>query len=246
MKKISVLLLSLSFLSITQAQIKLKDLLKTKPVGQTKSGGGILGAFSEQEAGQAVKEALGNGLANAVLRFNKEDGFFKDAIYKILLPPDAQKVEKTLRKVGMGPTVDKAILQINRGAEEAVGAAKPIFVDAIKNMTLTDAIGLVKNGDTSATNFFRTKTYNALYAAFLPIIKSSLEKADATKYYGDLATKYNSTPFTKNKVNPDINDFVTQKAISALFEIVAGEELNIRKNFAARTSDILRRVFGGK
>jgi hypothetical protein len=179
-----------------------------------------------------------------VLKLNKEDGFFKDALYKILLPPDAKKVENTLRSLGFNSMVDKAILQINRGAEDAAGYAKPIFADAIKNMTLQDAIGLVKNGDSSATHFFREKTTAQLTAAFLPVIKTSLDRVDATKYYGDVINKYNNFPTTFKKVNPDLAGFVTDKATAALFELVAIEEKNIRTNIAARTSDILRKVFG--
>ncbi len=114
--------------------------------------------ISENEAGQGIKEALSQGLAKAVLQLNTTDGFFKDALYKILLPPEAKKIENTLRGLGFNSMVDKAILQINRGAEDAAGHAKPIFVDAIRSMTLNDAIGLVRNGDTSATHFFRVKT----------------------------------------------------------------------------------------
>jgi hypothetical protein len=142
--------------------------------------------------------------------------------------------------------VDKAILQINRGAEDAAGYAKPIFVDAIKNMTLTDAIGLVKNGDTSATHFFREKTTAQLMAAFMPVIKSSLDRVEATKYYGDIVNKYNGFPTTFTKINPDLAGYVTQKATNALFDQVALEEKNIRTNFAARTTDILKKVFGGQ
>ncbi len=199
---------------------------------------------TEAEAGAGIKEALGQGLAGAVLKLNKEDGFFKDNIYKVLLPPDAIKIENTLRDIGLGSMVDKAILQINRGAEDAVGYAKPIFVDAIKSMTIQDAIGLVKNGDTSATHFFRDKTTAQLTAAFLPVIKSSLDKVNATKYYGDIVTRYNSLPFVIKKINPDLTGFVTMKATNALFDLVAKEEINIRTNFAARTTDLLKKVFG--
>ena len=205
-----------------------------------------IGGVSESEAGQGIKEALGQGLASAVLQLNKTDGFFKDALYKVLLPPDAKKIENTLRELGMGKMVDNAILQINRGAEDAAGYAKPIFADAIKSMTLQDAIGLVKNGDTSATHFFREKTTVKLIAAFLPIIKSSLDKVEATKYYGDVVNRYNNFPTTFKKINPDLQGFVTMKATEALFDLVAKEEINIRTNFAARTSDILKRVFGQK
>ena len=215
------------------------DVLQNLP---TTAGGGI----TEAEAGQGIKEALAQGLTNAVLKLNKEDGFFKDAFYKILLPPDAKKVENTLRSLGFNNMVDKAILQINRGAEDAAGYAKPIFVDAVKSMTLQDAIGLVKNGDTSATHFFREKTTDKLIAAFLPVIKSSLDKVEATKYYGDVMTKYNNFPTTIKKINTDLGSFVTERATSALFDLVAKEEVNIRTNIAARTTDILKKVFGQK
>ncbi len=211
------------------------DVLKSLP-----SAVGI----TEAEAGQGIKEALSNGVVNAVLQLNKPDGFFKDALYKVLLPPDAKKIENTLRDLGLNSLVDKAILQINRGAEDAAGFAKPIFVEAIKNMTLQDAIGLVKNGDTSATHFFREKTTQKLMLAFKPVIQSSLDKVNATKYYGDLVNKYNSLPLVFNKVNPDLSGYVTERATSALFDLIAVEEKNIRNNFAARTSDILRKVFG--
>ena len=204
------------------------------------------GGLSETEAGQGIKEALGQGLVKAVLQLNKEDGFFKDAFYKILMPPDAKKIENTLRDLGLGHLVDKAVLQINRGAEDAAGFAKPIFVDAIKSITLSDAIGLVKNGDTSATHFFREKTTEKLIAAFLPVIKASLNKVEATKYYGDAVTRYNNFPTTFKKINPDLPGFVTGKATEALFDLVGKEEKNIRNNIAARTTDLLKRVFGTK
>ena len=200
--------------------------------------------ITESEAAQGIKEALGQGLGKAVLQLNTTDGFFKDAFYKILLPSDAKKIENTLRTIGMGSQVDKAILQINRGAEDAAGFAKPIFVDAIMNMSLSDAIGLVRNGDTSATHFFREKTTEKLIAAFTPVIKSSLDKVNATKYYGDIVNTYNNFPTTIKKINPDLTSFVTGKATEALFDLVAKEERNIRNNFAARTTDILKKVFG--
>ncbi len=231
MKKLLVLLFSVAMLSGC-------DILKSLP--------NTVGGITEGEAGQGIKEALGQGLVRAVLQLNKEDGFFKDAFYKILLPPDAKKVENTLRDLGLGKMVDKAILQINRGAEDAAGFAKPIFVDAIKSMTLQDAIGLVRNGDTSATHFFRVKTTEKLIAAFLPVIKASLDKVEATKYYGDIITKYNNFPTTFKKINPDLPGFVTNKATDALFDLVAKEEINIRQNIAARTTEILRKVFGQK
>jgi len=213
------------------------DVIKQFPAS---TGTGV----TEYEAAAGIKEALAQGLSGAVLRLNREDGFFKDAFYKILLPPDAKKIENTLRDIGLGSMVDKAILQINRGAEDAAGYARPIFVNAIKSMTINDAIGLVKNGDTSATHFFRVKTTEQLIAAFLPVIRSSLDKVNATKYYGDIVNKYNSLPLVFNKINPDLAGFVTNKATNALFDLVAQEERNIRNNFSARTTEILKKVFG--
>jgi Protein of unknown function (DUF4197) len=214
-------------------------------INQAAGAAGVGTGISNAEAGSGIKEALAQGIAKSVLQLNTTDGFFKDAIYKVLLPPDAKKIENTLRSLGFNSMVDKAILQINRGAEDAAGYAKPIFVDAIKSMTLNDAIGLIRNGDTSATHFFREKTTDKLMAAFAPVIKSSLDKTEATKYYSEMVTKYNNLPITFKKVNPDLTGYVTERATGALFNLIAKEEVNIRTNLAARTSDLLKKVFGG-
>jgi hypothetical protein len=215
---------------------KLKNLVSKAP------GSGV----TENEAGQGIKEALAKGVTTAVLNLNKTDGFFGSNIYKVLLPPDAQKIETTLRKAGMGAQVDKAILAINRGAEDAVGFAKDIFISAIKEMTLTDALNILKGNKDAATQYFKQKTSEKLIAAFTPSVKSSLDKVEATKYYGDIVTKYNSFPTTFKKVNPDLPSYVVGKSVDALFDQVAREEANIRDNPMARTSDILKKVFGSK
>lgn len=202
--------------------------------------------LSEQEAGMGIKEALTQGVTTAVLNLNKTDGFFGSEIYKMLLPPDALKIEKTLRKAGMGGQVDKAILAINRGAEDAVAYAKPIFVDAIKEMTLTDALNIVKGSKDAATQYFKQKTTEKLVAAFSPSVQTSLDKVNATKYYGDIVTTYNNFPTTFKKVNPDLTSYVVGKAVEALFDQVAKEEANIRANPLARTTDILKKVFGSR
>ena len=176
---------------------------------------------------------------------NKQDGFFGNEAYKLFLPEDVRKVENTLRQLGFGSMVDKAVLQINRAAEDAVGYARPIFVDAIKEMTIQDAINIVKGSNDAATNYFREKTTNKLIAAFTPTIKSSLDKLNATKYYTDVINTYNKFPTTFNKINPDLPSYVVEKAVSALFDQVAKEEANIRANPAARTTEILKKVFGG-
>lgn len=202
-------------------------------------------SVTEAEAGGGVKEALNNGISSAVSFLNKPDAFFKNDLYKVLLPPDAKKMEKTLRDIGMGKMVDDAIEAINRGAEDAVGFATPIFVDAIKQMTVTDALKLVTGGKNSITEFFKAKTSAKLKEAFMPVINKSLEKTNATKYYGDAVARYNKVPLVK-KMNPDLADHVAEKTLFALFDRIGVEEANIRSNPAARTTDLLKKVFGGK
>jgi Protein of unknown function (DUF4197) len=209
-------------------------------------GYGLPLPVSEAEAGQGIQEALGQGISTAILSLNKENGFFGNDFYKILLPAEAQKLESTLRKIGLGNQVDKAILQINRAAEDAVGYAKPIFKDAILQMTLNDAIGIVKGEKTAATNYFREKTFSKLIEAFKPSIQQSLDKLNATKYYTDIVNIYNKLPTTTSKVNPDLAGYVVEKSTNALFDQIAKEEENIRANPVARTTEILKRVFGAK
>jgi hypothetical protein len=200
--------------------------------------------ISENEAGMGIKEALTQGVSTAVLNLNKTDGFFGSEIYKVLLPPDAVKIENTLRKAGMGGQVDKAILAINRGAEDAVAFAKPIFVDAIREMTITDALNILRGNKDAATQYFKQKTTAKLVAAFTPSVQSSLEKTNGTKYYADIVNSYNKFPLTMKKLNPDLTSYVVDRAVSALFDQVAREEANIRANPVARTTDLLRKVFG--
>ena len=233
---ISTLLLSLLLTVSAHSQIKLK-LPKIFSKDTTSK-------VTESEAGQGIKEALTQGVTNAVLNLNKTDGFFGSEAYKLFLPPDAKKIETTLRNIGMGAQVDKAILSINRGAEDAVGYAKPIFVDAIKQMTITDALNIIKGPKDAATQYFKQKTTQKLIEAFTPSVKGSLDKVDATKYYGDIVNTDNKLPTTFKKINPDLTSFVVGKAVDALFDQVAKEEANIRANPVARTTDILKKVFG--
>jgi hypothetical protein len=211
------------------------DVLKTLPATTT---------VSQAEASQAIREALDQGVGRGISFLNKTDGFFGNTAYKLLLPPEAQKIENTLRNLGMGSIVDRAILQINRSAEDAVGYARPIFVDAIREMTIADAINIIKGQPDAATQYFREKTTQKLITAFTPIIKQSLDKFSATKYYGDVVNTYNNFPTTINKLNPDLPSYVVGKAVNALFDQIAQEEANIRANPVARTTDILKKVFG--
>ncbi|HZI01638.1 MAG TPA: DUF4197 domain-containing protein, partial [Flavisolibacter sp.] len=155
-----------------------------------------------------------------------------------------QRIENTMRQLGMGGMVDRAILQINRSAEDAVGYARPIFLDAIRDMAITDAINIVRGPRDAATQYFRQKTTERLTAAFSPVIRASLDKFSATKYYNDVISTYNNFPTTINKLNPDLPSYVVGKAVDALFDQIAREEANIRENPVARTTDILRKVFG--
>ncbi len=235
---IAALIIAVAILPATS----FSQLGKLKNLVSKGTGSGV----TENEAGQGIKEALAKGVTTAVLNLNKTDGFFGSNLYKVLLPPDAQKIETTLRKAGMGAQVDKAILAINRGAEDAVGFAKDIFISAIKEMTLTDALNILKGNKDAATQYFKQKTSEKLIAAFTPSVKSSLDKVEATKYYGDIVTTYNNFPTTFKKVNPDLPSYVVGKSVDALFDQVAKEEANIRDNPMARTSEILKKVFGSK
>jgi hypothetical protein len=240
-KKLCLLLLSsVALLPASQAQL-LKKLGDAANSAVSKASGS--GNVTQSEAGSAIKEALSKGVANGIASLNKKDGFFGNEIYKLLLPPDAVKIGNTLRSVGLGSQVDKAILSINRAAESAVGYAAPIFVDAIKEMSITDALKLVSGGNNAATEYFKGKTTDKLKAAFSPVVKGSLDSTSATKYYGDIVTAYNKLPTTFNKVNPDLQDYVTGMAVTALFDQIAKEEANIRANPAARTTDLLKKVF---
>jgi hypothetical protein len=202
--------------------------------------------ITEPEAAEGIRGALSQGVTRGIAFLNKTDGFFGNEAYKLFLPPDAKKIESTLRNLGMGAQVDKAILQINRAAEDAVGYATPIFVDAIKQMTIADALNIVKGSKDAATQYFRQKTTEKLIAAFTPSIKSSLDKLNATKYYSDIVHTYNNFPTTFKKINPDLPSYVVGRAVDALFDQIAKEEANIRANPVARTTDILKKVFGNK
>lgn len=200
------------------------------------------GGLTSQQITDGLKEALSIGTQNSANQLSAVDGFFANAAIKILMPPEAQNVEKTLRSVGMGSLIDNAILSMNRGAEEAAKTAAPIFLDAIKQMSITDAVGILKGGDFAATNYFKDKTTAALTASFSPVINSALEKVGATKYWGDVFNVYNK--FSSKPVNTDLGAYVTGKAIDGIFYEVSLEEQKIRKDPVARVTDLLKTVFG--
>lgn len=206
-------------------------------VSNQSSGGGSL---SSEDIVAGLKEALSVGTNNSTSKLSGVDGFFKDAAVKILLPEEAQKVEKTLRQVGMGKLVDDAILSLNRAAEDASKKAAPIFLNAIKKMTISDGLTILKGTDTAATHYLKGATNADLTAAFSPVIDSSLKKTDATKYWKNVFDNYNKLPMVK-KVNPDLSSYVTQKTLTGIFYYVGEEEKKIRKDPMARVSDILKK-----
>lgn len=247
MKKIFILsVLSLVLFSSSDAQ--LKRLFKKDSTGKSgvdkiiqKVPNKNSGPLTNDEVISGLKEALEVGTKKGTERVSAVDGFFKDAVIKILMPPEAEKVEKTLRSVGMGKQVDNAILSMNRAAEDAAKSAAPIFINAIKQMSIQDAFSILKGGDFAATNYLKEKTTASLTEAFRPVIENSLKKVNATKYWNTVFTTYNK--LSTEKVNPDLPAYVTEKALSGIFYQVGQEEQKIRKDPVARTTDILKKVF---
>jgi hypothetical protein len=240
----SGLLCSISLFALSQDSVKKKSSLfgkVTSAVNSAKGGSGS--SLSTEEIVSGLKEALSLGAKKSADKLSAADGFFKDAAVKVLMPPEAQKVEKTLRGIGAGKLVDDAILSFNRAAEDASKSAAPIFADAVKKMSIADALGILKGADTSATSYLKKATTASLTTAFKPSIDSSLAKVGATRYWALVVEKYNSLPTTFNKVNSDLPAYVTQKALSGIFHYVADEEKKIRSNPAARVTDILKKVF---
>jgi len=238
------LLLSVAVFAFSQDSTKKKSSLFGKATSAFNSvKGGSGSPLSNDEIVSGLKEALSLGAQKSADKLSAADGFFKDAAVKVLMPPEAQKVEKTLRSIGAGKLVDDAILSFNRAAEDASKSAAPIFVDAVKNMSVQDALGILKGADTSATYYLKKTTTAKLTTAFRPTIDASLAKVNATKYWSQVIDKYNSLPTTFNKVNSDLPAYVTERALSGIFHYVADEEKQIRANPAARVSDILKKVF---
>jgi hypothetical protein len=200
------------------------------------------GIPSTLEIGDGLKQALQQGTAKSADRLSAVNGFFGNAAIKILFPPQAQKAEKTLRGLGLGKLCDNVILSLNRAAEDAAKQAKPIFINAIRQMTLNDVSNILLGPNNAATQYFRHTTTAQLTLAFRPVIQASLNKVGATKYYSQAASEYNKIPFV-SKINPDITDYANQKAIDGLFYEIAIEELNIRKNIGARSTPLMQKVF---
>ena len=217
----------------------------TQQINQTM---GVLNdAMSDDELTSAdvangLKQALEQGISEGADLASATDGYFKNQAIKILFPPEAQKVEQKLRQLGMNSLVDKFMLTMNRAAEKAADEAKPIFVSAIRQMTIQDAWGILRGSEHAATEYLKAKTTDQLRSRYQPIISNALETVDATKYYDDIVTTYNRIPMVE-KVNPDLDAYVTDRAIDGLFLLIAKEEEKIRKDPVARTTELMKKVF---
>jgi hypothetical protein len=238
MKKVNLLFAALLTIFLSgcdvQSQNAIGNILKQIPTGGTPTA---------LEIGAGLKEALEVGTSAGADRLSTKDGFFGNLAIKILFPSEAQKVESTLRGIGLNSLADNVILSLNRAAEDAAKEAKPIFVAAIKQMTITDATNILFGNKDAATAYFKRVTTSQLLDKFKPVITTSLNKVGATKYWGDAATAYNKIPLVK-PVNADLSEYVAQKAIEGMFVQVAQEELKIRENISARSSTLLQKVFG--
>ena len=195
------------------------------------------------EVAEGLKEALVKGISTGSDLVSVTDGYFKNPEIKIPFPPDVKKVEDALRKIGLGGQVDKFVMTLNRGAEDAAKEAKPIFIAAIKSMTIQDAWSILRGEENAATEYLKRTTSAQLKEKFKPVIQNSLNKVNATKYYGEIVSRYNQIPLVE-KVNPNLDDYATDKAIEGLFVMIAKEEKNIRQDPVARTTELLKRVFG--
>ena len=227
-------------ISVSTAQFdKIKKTVDKKIEAAKPSSPGL----SQEEVGDGLKEALNKGIEKGVDQLSKPDGFFKDLSIKIPLPEEANKVETKLRSIGQGKKVDETIESINRAAEDATAASKDIFVEAIKGMSINDAMSILNGKDNAATKFLDKSTRADLISKFEPIVKISLDKVGATKNWNAIFSTYNKLPFVE-KVNPDLVEYATGKAIDGLFVQIAKEELKIRQDPAARVTDLLKKVFG--
>lgn len=201
------------------------------------------GSLSNDYIASGLRQALDKGISEQVTKLTATDGFFKNQLVKIALPAELQKVDSTLRKVGLDNLADEGLKILNRAAEDAVGEATPIFVNAVKGITFADAKNILMGNDGAATAYLEGKTNTALYSKFSPVIKNSLDKVGATKIWSNIITKYNAIPLVSKAVNPDLTDYVTNEALDGVYTMIGVEEKKIRTNAASRTTDVLRKVF---
>lgn len=197
---------------------------------------------TDSEINSGLKQALQFGIDKEVTSLATEDGFFKNELVRISLPPELQKVDRTLRDVGLDNLADEGLKVLNRAAEDAVGEAIPVFASAVKEISFADARNILLGADNAATSYLSSKTETQLYNRFNPIINKSLEKVGANRVWSNLIQRYNAIPLT-SKVNPDLTDYVTNEALQGVFLMIEKEEKDIRNSLSSRTTDLLKRVF---
>ncbi|WP_378187031.1 DUF4197 domain-containing protein [Aquimarina sp. W85] len=202
---------------------------------------GVIGV-SDFDIANGLRQALDKGIDKQVTKLTKQDGFYKNQLVKIILPTELQKVDKTLRDIGLSKLADEGLKVLNRAAEDAVKEATPIFVNAVKQITFADARQILVGSDNSATQYLESRTTTSLYQKFSPVINSSLSKVGADKVWNTIISRYNTIPFTSD-VNPDLTDYVTKQALDGVYKMIAVEEKQIRTSLQARTTDLLKRVF---
>ena len=233
-----MLILAVTLMIATQsrAQVNLNQVVST---ANSMLGQGL----SNDKIVKGLKEALTVGTKNSTEKASQVDGFFKNPLIKIPFPKEAKQMEETLKSLGMKSEVDRFVKTMNRAAEDASKKAAPIFINAVVNMSISDGLKILRGSNSAATDFLKNATSVQLKTEFKPVIKTSLKKVEITRYWSPLAKKYNKLPMVK-KVNPNLDDYVTTKAIDGLFKLIADEEMKIRKDPKARISEILKEVFG--
>jgi hypothetical protein len=238
---VAIILLSLSCESQKNKTILNKESIGKKVKIITKGGAGT--ELTNEEVIRGLKEALAVGTNNSSSLAGKLDGFYKNPRLFIPWPEEAATMRDRLVMLGYQKKVEEFEMSLNRAAEEAANHAAPVFVDAIKQMSLQDGFAILRGADTAATNYLRKTTFAPLKEKFLPVVKEAIEKVKVTSYWNPLVTAYNKLPGVK-KQNPDLDDYVTVRAINGLMLLIADEEIKIRKDPAARVTDLLKKVFG--
>ena len=208
-----------------------------------KLGLGKRNELSDEKITSGLKEALQVGTDNAVRSTGRPDGYFGNEAIKVLMPEKLRTLEKGLRAIGYGPDVDEFVLSMNRAAERAAPHAKAIFWDAILELSFEDARQIFSGGDTAATDYFRDKTTDKLVGAFTPVVEEAMDEVGVTRQYNQLVGRARAIPFLKSELL-DINEYVVSKALDGLFYVLAEEERKIRKDPAARITELLKEVFG--
>ena len=213
---------------------ELQNVVNTLPTGQVGTNPTMIA--------NGLRQALDFGIDKQVTKLTQKDGFYKNKLVKILLPEELQKVDRTLRDIGLGSLADEGLKVLNRAAEDAVKESTPIFVDAVRDITFNDAKNILLGPDNAATNYLKGKTNTALYTKFNPVIQNSFSKVGADRIWTNIITKYNSVPFV-SQVNPDLTDYVTNEALKGVYTMIGVEEKKIRNSVSARTTSLLKQVF---